>query len=97
MLLLKANDIYNNSVVAYNADKIRGIAADNSQNLNICGNGITRLGYALRFEGDCQTTRLKNNVMTDYNKGMWFELTHNSRLRELRANAWDNEWMANRS
>ena len=89
--VIKANDIYNNSVVAYNADKIRGIAADNSQNLNICGNSITRLGYAMRFEGDCQTTRLKNNVMTDYNKGMWFELTTFSPQGNT-GEPWDNEW-----
>ena len=90
--VIKANDIYNNSVVAYNADKIRGIAADNSQNLNICGNGITRLGYALRFEGDCQTTRLKNNVMTDYNKGIWYENAQFS-PQGTANNAWDNQWI----
>ena len=89
--VIKANDIYNNSVVAYNADKIRGIAADNSQNLNICGNSITRLGYAMRFEGDCQTTRLKNNVMTDYNKGIWFELSTFSPQGNT-GEPWDNEW-----
>ncbi len=91
--VIKANDIYNNSVVAYNADKIRGIAADNSQNLNICGNSITRLGYAMYFEGNCNTTRLKNNVMTDYFEGIHFNTAQFSQQGNS-GDPWDNEWVA---
>ncbi|HMR45744.1 MAG TPA: T9SS type A sorting domain-containing protein [Bacteroidia bacterium] len=90
--VIKANDIYNNSVVAYNADKIRGIAADNSQNLNICGNSITRLGYAIYFEGNCNTTRLKNNVMTDYFEGIHFNTAQFSQQGNS-GDPWNNEWL----
>lgn len=90
--IVKINEITNDDVISRNEDKLRGIAADNSADLNVCGNQLTNMGYAMRFEGNCQTTRLKNNTMTDYVEGVNFNLADFS-AQGTTGVAWDNRWV----
>jgi hypothetical protein len=89
---VKENEITNDEPITENPDLIRGIAVDNSTDLTICGNQITKLGYAMQFEGDCLNSQLKNNIMDTYEIGINYVLGKFSPQGASGA-SWANEWI----
>ncbi|MBK8414862.1 MAG: hypothetical protein IPL22_10445 [Bacteroidetes bacterium] len=90
---VKENVITNDEPITENPDLIRGIAADNSTDLTICGNQITKLGYAMQFEGDCLNSQLKNNIMDTYEIGINYVLGKFSPQGAAPDASWANEWI----
>ncbi|MBL0343052.1 MAG: T9SS type A sorting domain-containing protein [Bacteroidetes bacterium] len=53
---------------------------------------MDKIGYSMRFEGNCINTRLKNNIMKDYFEGIHFADAQFTAQGSGTNDAWDNEW-----
>ncbi|MBL0340456.1 MAG: T9SS type A sorting domain-containing protein [Bacteroidetes bacterium] len=89
--VLKENFITNNALITTNPELIRGIVANNSLSLNICGNTVENLGFAMQFEGDCQLSELKNNSIIDYYTGINY-IDAKFTAQGTSSTPWDNTW-----
>ncbi|MBK9046240.1 MAG: hypothetical protein IPL74_05910 [Bacteroidetes bacterium] len=66
--------------------------ADNSTFLNICGNTVEKMGFAMQFEGDCQFSELKNNTIKDYTTGINY-INAKFTPQGNSSQPWDNKWI----
>ncbi|MBK9424823.1 MAG: hypothetical protein IPN54_11965 [Bacteroidetes bacterium] len=90
--VVKINTIKNDALISSNPKFMRGIVADNSTFLNICGNTVEKMGFAMQFEGDCQFSELKNNTIKDYTTGINY-INAKFTPQGNSSQPWDNKWI----
>lgn len=90
--VVKVNTIINDALISSNPKFMRGLVADNSTFLNICGNTVEKMAFAMQFEGDCQFSELKNNTINDYITGINY-INAKFTPQGNSAEPWDNKWI----